>query len=80
MLENPLGEKKMLVGVATLASLLFDSKEDTGRRSLSHTAMPTGEEKGFSDAISLRNPLPPSHTDTEIKDENTRVVSSIGTH
>lgn len=61
MLENPLGKKKTLARVATFASLLFDSEEDTGRCSLPRTATPTGEDKGFSDAASLTNPPPPRH-------------------
>lgn len=70
----------MLVRVATLASLLFYSEEDMGRCSLPRAPTPTGEDKGFSDAALLTNPLPPRHTDTEIKDGDTRVAGSIGTH
>lgn len=66
--------------MATLAPLLFDSEEDTGRGSLPRAATPTGEDKGFSDAALLTNPLLLKHTDTEIKNGNTRIAGSTGTH
>lgn len=72
----------MVVRVATLAPLLFDSEEDTGRGSLSCVATPTGEDKGFGDATLLTNPLLPkhTHTHTKIKNGNTHIADSTGTH
>lgn len=69
--------KKRLVRVVTLAPLLFNSEEDTGRGSL-RAAMPTGEDKG--DAALLTNPLLPKHTGTKIKNGNTHIAGSTGTH
>lgn len=66
--------------MATLAPLLFDSEEDTGRGSLPRAATPTGEDKGFGDAALLTNPLLPKHAHMEIKNGNTHIAGSTGTH
>jgi len=68
------------VAVAPFVSLLSDSEGDKGRFPVLHAATPTGEDKAFGDAASQMNQLPTGHTDTEIKDGNTRVAVSIGTH
>lgn len=66
--------------MATLAPLLFDSAENTGRGSLPRAAMPTGEDKGFGDAALLTNPLLSQHTDTKMKNENMHIGGSTRTH